>query len=180
VYFNYKEQDQTATNIVASLLQQLLHQQTDIPEEVKLLHEDHVTKGTRPPLLTCSKILQTTIRRFTKVFVVVDALDECSEEDGVRKIFSMLLNQIAPDSNLLITSRHTAVIESMFEGATRIEIRASHKDIRNYLSARITENSQLVRYIKIDPTLLGTILDTITSKADGMYETPSTFSSQRK
>lgn len=129
--------------------------------------------------MTCSKILQTTIRRFTKVFVVVDALDECSGEDGVRKILSMLLNEIAPDINLLITSRHTAVIESMFESATRIEIRASDKDIRNYLSARITENSQLVRYIKIDPTLLGTILDTITSKADGMYETPSKFSSQR-
>ena len=90
----------------------------------------------------------------------------------------MLLNEIAPDINLLITSRYTAVIESMFESATRIEIRARDKDIRNYLSARITENSQLVRYIKIDPTLLGTILDTITSKADGMYETPSTFSSQ--
>jgi len=124
-------------------------------------------------------MLQATIRLFTKVFIVVDALDECSEEDGVRETFSKLLNESTPDLNLLITSRHVAVIERTFEGATRIEICASDKDVRSYLSARITENSQLVRYIKIDPTLLSKILDTITSKANGMYETLSRFSNSR-
>ena len=172
VYFNYKENDQTPINMIASLLQQLLQQQGDLTTEVKLLYEHHKNKGTRPPLSTYSKVLQSTIRRFSRVFILVDALDECPEDDGARETFSKRVKEFLPDINLLITSRHVPTIERMFDGTTQIEIRASNDDITSYLDARIKEHSQMMRHIKLDPTLLGTVLDAIVSKACGMYGTP--------
>jgi hypothetical protein len=170
IYCNYKEKDaQTPANLIASLWMQLVEDRSSLSTDVKDLYDDCVNRGTRPPLSEVSKVLQSEITKYTKVFIVLDALDECSESDGTRQIFLTEMRKLIPNISLLVTSRDITSIELEFQTAARLEIRANDEDIRSYLKSRIEGQPQLARHIEKDPTLRGEILDTIVEKANGMY-----------
>ncbi len=56
IYCNYKEQDQTAANLVASVVQQLTQQQLDLPEEISAVYDHHNREGTTPSLLEYNRV----------------------------------------------------------------------------------------------------------------------------
>jgi hypothetical protein len=167
IYCSFKEQeDQTAVNLIASLLQQLVQRNPIISDEIVSLYHRHIKERTRPTPNEWFKLLQSEICRFSKTFIIIDALDECPE--STRDSFLAEIRKLQPSIHVLVTSRHIANIEHEFEEAARIEIRASDKDIRRYLGGRIEEERRLLRHIKADPTLQGTIINTIAGKAKGM------------
>jgi hypothetical protein len=168
IYDNYREQNQTAVNLIRCLLRQLVQIRFDMPDDIASIYRHHVRKRTRLWLAEYSNLLQLQVRRFSKVYFVIDALDECSESDGIRGFLPEVL-KLLPDIHLLVTSRHNSSIEFALEGAGRLEIRASNEDIRCYLSARIKGHLQFARFTTTDSTLQNAILDTIIQKADGMY-----------
>jgi hypothetical protein len=169
VYCSYKEQEyQTATNLVTSILQQLVQRDPVIPEEIVSLYDHHVRKRTRPTLVEWSKLLKSEVRRFPKVFVVIDALDECYEKNGTRSNFLKEIRRLHPFIRLLVTSRLSPAIESEFFEAARLEIRASDTDVRKYLEHRLANLSQLGRHAKKDPTLKETIANALVKNAKGM------------
>ena len=168
VYCIYNAIDQTVINLIASLLQQLVQQQAVLPADIKSLYEYHSKGQIRPLLSEYIGLLQAHIRCCSMVFIVVDALDECSEDDGVRDLFVAQLRCLLPHIRLLVTSRDVTSIGEAFEGATRLEIRAHDEDIRTYLQVRIQEQALLRSHIKEDPSLRDTIIDTIIAKASGM------------
>jgi hypothetical protein len=92
-------------------------------------------KRTRPSLDEISGVLQSVAATYSRVFIIVDALDECPISDGSRqKFLSCLFNlQAKCGANLFTTSRHIASIEKEFEGNVKLEIRASEEDVRRYL-----------------------------------------------
>ena len=167
IYCNYKEQNQTTINLVASLLQQLIQGQLTLSDDIITIYRRHTRKQTRPSLTEYSELLQSVTRRFSKVFIVVDALDECSVRNGSRGFLSEL-RKLPPNIHLLVTSRYTGDIEHEFAEAACLEISALDEDIRKYIETRIKTQPQLIHHIKVDPTIRGTILDTIVQKADGM------------
>jgi len=168
VYCSYKEQvDQTAANLIASLLQQLVHRRPTISNEIALLYQNCFRKRTRPTLSEWSKLLQSEVNHFSKVFILIDALDECPE-GIVREIFLDQILELQPSTQLFVTSRHCLTINREFESATRIEIYASDKDIRRYLGCRIEREHRLKRHVEADPLLRNQIINTIAEKAKGM------------
>jgi hypothetical protein len=170
IYCNYKEKDaQTPVNLIASLWMQLVEDHGSLSTDVKDLYEECVKRGTRPPLSAVSRVLQSEITKYLKVFVVLDALDEYSESDGTRKLFLTEIRRLIPNISLLVTSRDIANIELEFQNAARLEIRANDEDVRSYLKSRIEGQPQLARHIEKDATLQDAILDTIVKKANGMY-----------
>ena len=76
IYCNYKEQNQTAINLVASLLQQLVQGQSVISNDIIAIYRRHSRKQTRPSFAEYSELLESEAHRFSKVFIVIDALDE--------------------------------------------------------------------------------------------------------
>ena len=52
-----------------------------------LLYRRHSKKQTRPTLGELSKLLQSEVRHISKVFIVIDALDECPESNRTRESF---------------------------------------------------------------------------------------------
>jgi hypothetical protein len=166
IYCSYKEQEyQTDVNLIASLLQQLVRRSAFIPHEISSLYYRHIRKQTRPTLKEWTELLQSEVRRFSMVFTVIDALDECS--DDIRDSFLTEIREL-PNINLLITARHGLAIEREFEDAASVEISASHGDIERYLESRIKRENRLGRYTMVDPTLKETIISTIIEKAKGM------------
>jgi ankyrin repeat domain-containing protein 50 len=169
IYCNYKERNQTTTDLVTSLLKQLTQRQPTLSDDIIAVYRRHLKAQTRPSLVGYSRLLRSEVRRSRKVFVLVDALDECSESDGIRGILPEV-RKLLPDIHLLVTSRHIANIEPEFEKEPRLEIRAIDEDVRSYLIARIEEEPRLSQYTKVDPALRNDILDNIVQKAGGMYD----------
>jgi hypothetical protein len=160
--------DQKAVDLIASLLQQLVQRGLVISDDIVSLYRHHSKKQTRPTLDELSKLLQSEVRRLSDVFIVIDALDECLEGNHTGESFLAEIQKLQPTIHLLITSRHISTIEREFEKAARVEIRASHEDVRRYLEGRIESKGRLARLVKADPTLQATIVNTIAEKAEGM------------
>ncbi|KAI1753132.1 hypothetical protein F4782DRAFT_539851 [Xylaria castorea] len=136
VYCNYKRQhEQTAEHLLSSLLKQLAWSQPSLPKSVKQLYDQHKRKRTRPSLGEISEALESVTRQSSRVFIVVDALDECQASDNCRARFlsALFALQAKAEVHVLVTSRPIPEIIGQFEGSASIEIRAPNEDIRRYL-----------------------------------------------
>ncbi|KAI9783788.1 MAG: hypothetical protein M1839_003124 [Geoglossum umbratile] len=168
IYCNYKEEiSQTTGNLISSLLQQLVESRPAIPEEVKSLYKHYKGGSTRPTIDECSRLLCLEVDKFSTVYIVIDALDEC-RGDRWRDVLDRV-RELPPNVKLLVTSRHIPTIERYFEKQKRLEIQASDEDIKEYLHFRIARNYRLACHVKKDSTLPEKITTVIVKKADGMF-----------
>ncbi|KIN08970.1 hypothetical protein OIDMADRAFT_110360, partial [Oidiodendron maius Zn] len=169
IYCNYKEEHiQSPVNLIASLWAQLVQNSGSLSGEVKDLYRTHIRQHSSPTLSDMSKILQSEIGRYSKIFVVVDALDECPESN--RSAMLKELRALQPTINLLVTSRFLDSIANDFEGATRLEISASAKDVQTYAIGRISREQRLSRLIGKDAALGKAIVETVVGNSKKMYE----------
>jgi hypothetical protein len=140
-------------------------QQSTISSDIRCLYKDPVTRDTRP-FIKCST-LRAASHPLSKLFVIVDALDECAEESRDR--FLKELRDLGPKLHLMITSRPNIVnITDYFPKALHLEIRASNEDIERFLKERLQTEFRLKQYIEKDPNLGSNIITAILDKADGM------------
>ena len=167
-YCDYKERDQTADSLTASLLRQLVQSHPALPAKIKSLYKLHSREQTRPSLVEYLRLLLNVTRMFSKAFVLIDALDECSEHDGTRDSLLKALREIGPHVHILITSRLVPVRADQFGDASQLEIRARDEDVATYVKSRIATSAKLLRHIERDPALESTILSKLLAKAQGM------------
>ncbi|CAI7651096.1 unnamed protein product [Penicillium pancosmium] len=158
LYCNFRRQhEQEVENLLASLVKQLSQNLPVLPDAVTSLHKRHERQKTRPSIDELSEALSSTVAIYSKVFIVVDALDECHIPDRrlsrfLSEIFSL---QKKSAVNFLATSRPIPEIEIKFQGHASKNISASKKDICKYLDGYMSElpsfvleNSHLQELIK--------------------------------
>jgi len=167
IYCNYKEKDaQTLTNLVAGLWAQLVRNSGSLSTEVRDLYSTHVHQNSSPTLDDVSMILQGEIARYSKIFVVIDALDEYPEGD--RSTLLEKLRELRPTINLMVTSRYLDAIANEFEGSPQLEISANVEDVRAYIVGRISGEKRLSRFVGKDAALGESIVNTVAGKARKM------------
>lgn len=172
IYCNYKEQDvQTPANLIAGIWMQLVIEKAVINDKVKKLYRKHVDKDTRPSLREVSEVLKMEIDKYKKVYVIIDALDECTD-DFSRETLVENIRGLQLNVNLMVTSRFLDSIERTFKEASILEISADPTDIRTYVEGRISRGGQLSRHVKADAMLAEDIEKSIAESAQGMYEEP--------
>jgi hypothetical protein len=174
IYCNYKEAiSQTPVNLMASLWRQLVLGRP-ISNKVKELYTRHREPGTRPSIGEVMEVLQSEISGYTasNVFVVVDALDECPEDNNIRQAFLAGLCAILPHIHLLVTSRQHVAGGPDFPRCIQLNIRASDEDVRRYVEGRIADDRRLARLIQRHISLQNEIWITVVGKAEGMYVLP--------
>ena len=109
------------------------------------------------------------------VILLIDGLDEFSEENGVRaefiKALQSILTEVPKDGislQLMVTSR---MAQSIFNGATELEIRAADSDITGLINSRIDSGMCLSKTfsakIREDQGLGRHVVTRIIEKADG-------------
>jgi Cdc6-like AAA superfamily ATPase len=170
LYCNFRSQnEQTVLNLLSSLLKQLGRSQETLPVSITNMYDMHRKKGgSRPSLGEIIEALKGTVNVFKRVFVVIDALDECSTSDGTRQgllkeVFDL---QDEAEINLFVTSRPTLDIENQFEGRSMsLEIRAKDADIRRYLDG---EMYKLPLFVHRKPDIQEEIQNAIIDAVDGM------------
>lgn len=134
------QEEQTPTNMLRSILRQLVWNKSPLPKEVRELHDAHNTRiGSQPQLAKIALVLKSVIASNARTFIVIDALDECQNNDSSRDILlsELLALQEATGLNVFATSRHQEV-EANFNGSLIQEISATTTDIEIYLEEKIT------------------------------------------
>jgi hypothetical protein len=172
VYCSYKMRaDQNTTILLAAILRQLVQAQRSIPEPVSRLHEHHSSRGTRPSLEEIFSVLQSILRDYSSVYLVVDALDESLGKDYTHSQLLTRVRDLQKEANLhlMVTSRFIPEIEEeikeKFKQATRLEVRASNEDVERYIMGQMY---RLPKWIRRDDELQGLVQDKIVEAADGM------------
>jgi len=169
-YFSFSDnRKQTYQNLVVSLVVQL----GKIGPGRSMLHQAYeMAERRQPGLDELQKILLVSIASYDKIFLHLDALDECPEEEGARqKVLDgvQMLLERAPNVRMLITSRDVPDARYFMEklGANILSIGAQtvNADIEKYVSKELSRDHRLSQ---LDQATRTFIEDTLAQKADGM------------
>lgn len=169
VFCNFRRQDeQTIDHILLSLLKQLAQAQSALPEAIAELYHRHRVEKTRPQLEEILKVLQSvTDSHYARVFIIIDALDECSAYDGCRsRLLSALSNlRDTCNANVFATSREIPEITDEFDKDMSLEIRASKEDVKRYLDGHLLH---LPSFVRRSSDLQREVVAEIVDSVDGM------------
>ena len=152
LHCNFQSQDnQKPTDLLSSLLRQLVQGQPSVPESVKSLYERYKDEP-RPPPSDILKVLDAVTTDYSRIFIIIDALDECRVSDGgCKRFLSEIFNlQAKTGASFFATSRFIPEVMKEFEGRVLLEIRASGEDVQRYLDGHM---SQLLSFVLRSPDL---------------------------
>ncbi|KAH0490817.1 hypothetical protein TgHK011_002269 [Trichoderma gracile] len=167
IYYNYKRHhDQKAEHMLASLVKQLAQNSRIFPEAVQRLHDRHRLVNTRPFLVELSDTLAILVRSFSRVFILIDALDEAEDSERTKLLDCIFMIQEESGLNLFATSRAINTIAAKFEGTISREISPSRHDVFQFLNARMCE---LPSFVREDEDLQNEIKASIEAAMGGMF-----------
>lgn len=167
LYCNFRQHYQRS-DLFSSLLKQLSWRRSIVPESMQRLYEHHRDKQTRPSFDEVFRELQSIIANYRRVFIIIDALDECQVSDGGRRKFltETLTFQAKTGANIFTTSRINPEITKLFEQSITLEIRARNEDVQRYLDGQM---SRLPSFVQRSPNLQVEIKATISKAVDSMF-----------
>ncbi|KAK5991494.1 Serine/threonine-protein phosphatase 6 regulatory ankyrin repeat subunit B [Cladobotryum mycophilum] len=140
IYCDFRQRDdQKAVDLLKILLKQLSQRRSSVPDSARELYDNHIDNRTRPSFEEVLVSLQSVAALYSRVFIVIDALDEYQTYDGCRGRFLSGIFRIQDKcgASLLATSRAIPEITREFEGSISLEILASEDDVRQYLDGHM-------------------------------------------
>ena len=173
LYCDYQARnDQSAVNMIGSLLRQIVLGGAGIPDEIQNAFDKSKKgggKGLR--LLEMRELFVKTIGSYKRVYICIDAMDELLPQH--RPEFLRTLKQIiqeAPNTRLFLTGRphiRGELDKHLTRGAHTIQIVPDQGDIAEYLSRKIDDDDDR------DPDLMtenlkNDIMKTMLEKASEM------------
>jgi hypothetical protein len=133
LYFNYNlRPEQTLMYMHRTILRQLVETFPSIPDEVAQLHR----ADRDPSLLEIFDMLSRVIENHNPVFIVIDALDECSPE-SLSEVLDAVQRLQDLGARFMLTSRFNNLIEGRFRDVDKcfsLEILAADKDMEAYIA----------------------------------------------
>jgi Cdc6-like AAA superfamily ATPase len=168
LYCNYKRQaEQTAPDLVAAIIKQLVQDRPSIAQSLSGLYQQHLVKKTRPTLEDLSTVLKSVVTNYSTVYVVLDALDECPEQNRTRSQLLGILRDLQQRTGLrlMATSRHIPDIAEEFENSPLIEVRASDLDLKRFVMGNV---NRFAKFVRLSSDLQELVQNKIVETADGM------------
>lgn len=159
---------QTAEVVLASFIHQLILQIGFIPVEVNHIYQSHRRECTRPDLSGYIDMLQQTSIAFSKVRLLIDALDELNPD--CRDDLMEALEASMEFTEILITSRPQSIDrEELGKSTLRCTIAAQREDLTVFIECRLAAAS---RGLRANPGWNDFVRDTVgklVTLADGMF-----------
>lgn len=167
IFFDYVHK-RPRQQYLAGLWKQLAARRPFQDKELTTLDKIYVKQGARPNEDRWKEMLSGEVRRYTKVFIIIDALDEAQLDNPLQ--FMEELTDVLPTANVLITTRpefniHDTNIKSKI---TPLEIKAHKKDLLEYVKRRVSRSKTLPDLIRKKPQLDVSIKDQVLENAKGM------------
>ena len=143
-------EEQSPTNMLGSLLKQIVGGLEKIPDEISRMFQEHKKviggRGLRVPEVV--KMLQT-VASLQTTFICIDALDECVEKhrpeilDSLRQILEK-----SPNTRIFLTGRRHIggeIDRHLGERTTVLSIKPNRDDIVGYIRMRLNKDTSLDR-----------------------------------
>ena len=167
LFCEYERQtDQTMRSLISAILRQLANQCDVLPASVIDLYDSHQTNDVPLRFEEISSALTDVLGKFPRVFLIVDALDECLESTRKELLTRLFEQQGKSGMKLLATSRLTSNFRKQFGGCEELKIKADPQDVKDVLDILIEKSDSLV---KTDVELRKRVIDNIAVAVDGMY-----------
>jgi len=163
------------SGLIACLAKHLAGRERSLPGPLHDLYKNLSAQNEtrKPKWKDLPRLLLSISKRFRKIIVLIDALDECDDTD-VRDVLS-LLNELQglPKTfvRLFVTSRSHATrsAEQAFKNAqpiTMMNITATQSDLENFVRDNVETHPFLQ---SLSPALKEEIVSTTASEAQGRY-----------
>ncbi|CAI6339346.1 unnamed protein product [Periconia digitata] len=167
-YFRYDStKEQTMEMVLGSLTRQLLEWQTEIPDDFI----SSIGSQAQDPIAPFGKEVQSFLfatNTYSKVFVVLDALDEYYAGDSNRALkFLGWLTEVQRRApiQLFVTTRANSEVIALLTPCLRTEIRARDDDVTIYINSRMSE----LRKIRDKPDLQAEVVRKVVQVTGGMF-----------
>ena len=105
---------------------------------------------------------------FRETYMVIDALDECSEDYGIRGEFVACLLSCLLNIRLLVTSRQIPTIGACLTPQFHFDVRADNGEIRSFIGAQMDRQPRLASILGNDSELKKAVVESVAEKANGM------------
>lgn len=106
VFCDYKRRrEQDTIQHLGALLRQLLRKMGRIPAPMQKLYDHYRDEGTRPTRRDHENLLSGLVNMFTKLYIVIHALDECYQNTRPHIIRALRKPKEMPQVNLMMTTR---------------------------------------------------------------------------
>jgi hypothetical protein len=172
-YFNFQNRkEQQFVSLLRSLILQLSCQCPKLPLRVQWLHDNIQWSHDQPTLSSgyLIEILQDLFGEFEDVYLVIDALDECEQQEesleGMREL-AAAKNGIL---HLLVSSRQTQIIRSTIEsiatGTISINESTPAQDIQLHIREQLRRDPRMRKW---PSDLQDEIESTLMANVDGSW-----------
>ncbi|PPQ93035.1 hypothetical protein CVT25_006741 [Psilocybe cyanescens] len=156
-------------NFIRSLIIQFSHHYGGLPETLETLYK-HCGDHHQPSVSQLQKILQDILDQFSYAYIIIDALDECTDRAKTLDWISKLVensNQSVTNIHILVTSRPEQDIENKFNqlSFTVIDIaEATRQDIADVLNVQMD-----LKFRKYSQESQNEMKTQLNERADGSY-----------
>ena len=162
------QRPQTARDLLFVLLFRLLESVRSWPEGASEILTPIGKARSKPTIDQLKRAVCAAVAGFKKVFLLVNALDECHISAHERELFisALLSIQETSKANLFVTSRPDLKMQKSFGDCIFSEVKATEQDLETVLK-KVVAKERL--YTVMLPTRFRpTFLDTIVKASDGM------------
>ena len=173
-YFDFGDvEKQTSDKMVRSLITQLSRQPTKKLDSLEALFSFCNNGKQQPDVERLLVVLQEVVEGFSKTYIILDALDECSDREGLLDIVDQMHGWKLPQLHMLFTSRRLIDIEDslgpLIDTRSKICIQSAlvDADILTYVRKRLQNDRHLRRWGN-KPEVQEEIETALMQKADGM------------
>jgi hypothetical protein len=157
---------QRDVEILSSINRQLVQQLLALPEAVKSFRDRFLKQNRSPTADEHAALTETISKGFSKVFVIIDALDECAEK--YRTGVLLVIKRLARFTRVLLTSRPNLHLDQEFDNLACLCIEAHGEDVESYVRSELQTHYRLRKFVEDDAQLELEIITQIQEKAAGM------------
>lgn len=173
VYYKYQNRaGQGLKNIVPALVKQLCRMKQVLPKEVKELFHQYTRQDEFPSQAKLQAQLVEVSESFDQVYIVIDALDECRDQDMVFPLIAALVEKCSSRIKICVTSRREQYLFHSFARlkCPRLEMEAKKvdEDIAVFVDMEIDRQSSDYQYGTIDGALKAQIKKALVAQSNGM------------
>jgi len=168
IYCNYREhEEQSAEKMIATLLKQLAISGPEIPQAVAELHQKFGQQKRQPLQQDFEHTFLLTCEYYDRIFIIIDALDECDATHKKSLLKFLSLIQSRPSVRMLVTSRSFPenVLKDL-NAACSTNIGAHETDLRKCILQEIDSSDNVD---VIDEDFKYEITDKVCAGAQDMY-----------
>lgn len=171
-YCDYKRAESgNMQNVLASIVGQLAMQNSACATILRKLYKPDnsgIIIRLLPDVQELLELLRKMTLHFDEVMLVIDALDECRDQEYVSRTLRDLLNAVGCNIKLAVLSRDERGIRHNLTDFEHISIAAKSSDLRIFVSAEIEERTRTRKLRIRSAGLKDEILDRLVNGADGM------------